>query len=72
MSYTPTSSKAGWKDTGKLEDMLEANRIILDTLTPRTDGAVEDSDISGKVVIEPARGWSRARCGGPPSSARAR
>jgi glucose-1-phosphate thymidylyltransferase len=41
-----------WKDTGKLEDMLEANRIILDTLTPRTDGAVEDSDISGKVVIE--------------------
>ena len=41
-----------WKDTGKLEDMLEANRIILDTLTPRSDGAVEDSDISGKVVIE--------------------
>src|SRR6266446_6926319 len=43
-----------WKDTGKLEDMLEANRIILDTLTPRTDGAVEDSDIAGKVVIEAA------------------
>jgi len=41
-----------WKDTGKLEDMLEANRIILDTLVPRTDGAVEDSDIAGKVVIE--------------------
>jgi glucose-1-phosphate thymidylyltransferase len=41
-----------WKDTGKLEDMLEANRIILDTLLPRTDGVVEDSDIAGKVVIE--------------------
>ncbi|MDP2700731.1 MAG: sugar phosphate nucleotidyltransferase, partial [Candidatus Rokubacteria bacterium] len=41
-----------WKDTGKLEDMLEANRIILDTLVPRTDGVVEDSDIAGKVVIE--------------------
>ena len=27
-----------WKDTGKLEDMLEANRIILDTLLPRNDG----------------------------------
>ena len=41
-----------WKDTGKLEDMLEANRIILDTLLPRTDGTVEDSEIVGRVVIE--------------------
>jgi len=41
-----------WKDTGKLEDMLEANRIILDTLVPRTDGTIERSDITGKVVIE--------------------
>ena len=41
-----------WKDTGKLEDMLEANRIILDTLMPRTDGTVEDSEIVGRVVIE--------------------
>src|SRR5258705_4128204 len=41
-----------WKDTGKLEDMLEANRIILDTLMPRTDGIVEDSEIVGRVVIE--------------------
>src|SRR5512132_4097346 len=41
-----------WKDTGRLEDMLEANRIILDTLTPRMDGLVEDSDIAGKVVVE--------------------
>jgi glucose-1-phosphate thymidylyltransferase len=41
-----------WKDTGKLEDMLEANRIILDPLLPRTDGVVEDSDIAGKVVVE--------------------
>jgi glucose-1-phosphate thymidylyltransferase len=41
-----------WKDTGKLEDMLEANRIILDTLDPRVDGVVERSEIHGKVVIE--------------------
>ncbi|MBI4744279.1 MAG: glucose-1-phosphate thymidylyltransferase [Actinobacteria bacterium] len=42
-----------WKDTGKLEDMLEANRIILDTLTGRCDGFVDsDSHIIGKVVIE--------------------
>ena len=27
-----------WKDTGKLEDMLEANRLILETLDRRIDG----------------------------------
>jgi glucose-1-phosphate thymidylyltransferase len=43
-----------WKDTGKLEDMLEANRLILDTLERRIEGTVDaDSRIEGKVVIEP-------------------
>jgi glucose-1-phosphate thymidylyltransferase len=41
-----------WKDTGKLEDMLEANRIILDTLLPRSDGIVNGSVIHGRVVVE--------------------
>ncbi len=41
-----------WKDTGRLEDMLEANRIILDSLVPRIDGLVEESEILGKVVVE--------------------
>jgi len=42
-----------WKDTGKLEDMLEANRIILDTLQHKIDGFVDNnSKIEGKVVIE--------------------
>src|SRR5918996_1813157 len=42
-----------WKDTGKLEDMLEANRLILDTLERRIDGTVDaDSRVEGKVVIE--------------------
>ncbi len=43
-----------WKDTGKLEDLLEANRLILDTLTRRVDGDVgPECRIEGKVVIEP-------------------
>jgi glucose-1-phosphate thymidylyltransferase len=43
-----------WKDTGKLEDMLEANRLILDTIDRRVDGTVDaDSRIEGKVIVEP-------------------
>src|SRR6185369_9584512 len=30
-----------WKDTGKLEDMLEANRLILDTISRRIEGTVD-------------------------------
>ena len=42
-----------WKDTGKLEDMLEANRLILETLTSATRGTVDSkSRIEGTVVIE--------------------
>ena len=42
-----------WKDTGKLEDMLEANRLILETLTTRIEGKVDAaSRIEGIVVIE--------------------
>ena len=42
-----------WKDTGKLEDMLEANRLILETIERRVDGAVDaDSRVEGKVIIE--------------------
>ena len=41
-----------WKDTGQVEDMLEANRLILDVIEPRVDGEIIDSDIEGRVVIE--------------------
>src|SRR3989339_826636 len=41
-----------WKDTGKLEDMLEANRIILDTLESKNLGKVENSSIEGKVILQ--------------------
>lgn len=42
-----------WKDTGKLEDMLEANRLVLETIERRIDGEVdESSQIDGRVVVE--------------------
>lgn len=42
-----------WKDTGKIEDILEANRLILETVTGSNQGDVDAaSRINGQVVIE--------------------
>jgi glucose-1-phosphate thymidylyltransferase len=42
-----------WKDTGKIEDILEANRLILETISGSNLGNVDDtSRINGQVVIE--------------------
>lgn len=40
-----------WKDTGKLEDLLEANRLILESLEPENYGIVHDSNLEGRVWI---------------------
>ena len=41
-----------WKDTGKLDDMLEANRLILETLQRGIHGEVDSaSRIDGRVEI---------------------
>ncbi|HEY9855068.1 MAG TPA: glucose-1-phosphate thymidylyltransferase [Stenomitos sp.] len=43
-----------WKDTGKLSDMLEANRIMLDDIESDVQGElVGDCQIQGRVVIAP-------------------
>lgn len=42
-----------WIDTGKLTPLLEANRLLLERLTPRIDGVVDEaSQIDGRVVVE--------------------
>ncbi|MFQ5444933.1 MAG: sugar phosphate nucleotidyltransferase, partial [Nitrospinales bacterium] len=42
-----------WKDTGKIDDMLEANRMILDDNLLKIDGNVDgESRVEFKVVIE--------------------
>ncbi|HEV8309044.1 MAG TPA: glucose-1-phosphate thymidylyltransferase [Methylomirabilota bacterium] len=52
LTVRPHIIEGWWKDTGKLEDLLEANRIILDTLEVRVDGVIEGSELLGKVVVE--------------------
>jgi glucose-1-phosphate thymidylyltransferase len=54
-----------WKDTGKLDDLLEANRMVLDTLEARVDGLVEGSEISGRVVVEAGARVVRSVVRGP-------
>jgi glucose-1-phosphate thymidylyltransferase len=55
-----------WKDTGKLEDMLEANRLILETLDRRIEGTVDaESRIEGKVVLEAGATVQRSVIRGP-------
>jgi glucose-1-phosphate thymidylyltransferase len=54
-----------WKDTGRLEDMLEANRLILDVLEPRLDGEMEESTVEGRVVIEAGARLVRSAVRGP-------
>lgn len=49
----PHTVTGWWKDTGRIEDMLEANRLILDVLEPSVRGEVVDSTVEGRVVIEP-------------------
>jgi glucose-1-phosphate thymidylyltransferase len=42
-----------WKDTGKLEDILDANRLILEGIVGRLDGTVDnESKLNGQVVLE--------------------
>jgi glucose-1-phosphate thymidylyltransferase len=52
-SVHPHIVKGWWKDTGKIEDMLEANRTVLDTFDLDVRGVVTgESQIEGKVIIE--------------------
>jgi glucose-1-phosphate thymidylyltransferase len=55
-----------WKDTGKLEDLLEANRMMLSVLERRLDGEVDDSSrLVGPVVVERGAKITRSVIRGP-------
>jgi glucose-1-phosphate thymidylyltransferase len=54
-----------WKDTGRLEDLLAANRLVLDTIEARVEGELIASQVDGRVVIEPGARLERTAVRGP-------
>jgi glucose-1-phosphate thymidylyltransferase len=61
----PHIVRGWWKDTGQLEDMLAANRLVLDTIQARVEGELVGSTVDGRVVIEPGARLERCTVRGP-------
>lgn len=54
-----------WKDIGRPEDVLEANRLVLENVQTRIDGTLEDSQVSGHVACETGSRIIRSVIRGP-------
>ena len=55
-----------WIDTGKLQDLLEANRIVLESVQHRVEGSVDaESRLVGRVVVEQGAEVVRSVVRGP-------
>jgi glucose-1-phosphate thymidylyltransferase len=54
-----------WKDTGNVTDMLEVNRLVLETVEPHHAGYVEDSELIGRVIVEEGASVRGSRIVGP-------
>jgi len=55
-----------WKDTGNVTDMLEVNRLVLESVESASHGTVDEtSEIIGRVVIEDGANVTGSRIVGP-------
>jgi glucose-1-phosphate thymidylyltransferase len=61
----PHIVRGWWKDTGRLEDMLAANRLVLDTVQGRLEGELIDSQVDGRVIVEAGAVLERSTVRGP-------
>ena len=57
--------KEWWKDTGRPEDIIDANLLVLEGLEPSNQGRLIDSTVNGKVVIEPDTVIEKSTIRGP-------
>jgi glucose-1-phosphate thymidylyltransferase len=65
MRVDPHIVHGWWKDTGQVQDMLEANQLILDDLSESVEGELIDSRVEGRVVIAEGARLERATVRGP-------
>ncbi|MDQ3701813.1 MAG: glucose-1-phosphate thymidylyltransferase [Chloroflexota bacterium] len=66
MDLHPHIVEGFWIDTGKHIDMLDANRLILDTIEARIEGEVDEANkISGRVALEAGAKLIRSVVRGP-------
>lgn len=55
-----------WKDTGRIDDLLECNRVLLEATERRLQGDIDDaSEIIGAVAVEAGARVVRSRIVGP-------
>jgi glucose-1-phosphate thymidylyltransferase len=65
-SVRATMVEGWWKDTGRPEDLLEANRVLLAATPARVEGKVDVStEIEGEVVVEAGATVTGGRLVGP-------
>ena len=55
-----------WKDTGRIDDLLKCNRLLLEEAQTSLRGEIDqESEIRGPVMVEPGARVSRSRIVGP-------
>lgn len=54
-----------WVDTGRIGDMLEANRLVLDVMEAKNEGIVEHSTLEGRVILEKGARVVNSKIRGP-------
>jgi glucose-1-phosphate thymidylyltransferase len=65
MRVEPHIVRGWWKDMGRLEDLLEANRLILEDVERRVEGELIDAQVEGRVVVEEGARLERTLVRGP-------
>ncbi|MCS7300453.1 MAG: glucose-1-phosphate thymidylyltransferase [Fimbriimonadales bacterium] len=65
--YTVESQRitGWWKDTGSLDALLEANRLVLEDLQPSNQGVLEETLLHGRVAIGEGSVLKRCTVRGP-------
>lgn len=54
-----------WVDTGRIGDMLEANRLVLDVMPGHIQGSAENSLLEGRVILEQGARVVNSKIRGP-------